>query len=215
MSVPDLAAGDLGAWAAVAASYLVGAIPSGLVLVRLIKGVDVRSVGSGNIGATNAARAGGRGMGLLVFVCDLAKGWVAPAVLAAQLGRAGDVRLAVLCGVAAVLGHCFPVYLGFKGGKGVATACGAMLAFDWRIVLAGGAVWIATVAATRYVGLASILMVAAFPAAAWWLGGEARAELALGAGLLAVLILMRHRSNISRMLSGTEPKMGARRGERA
>lgn len=201
-----------GAWAAIALSYLVGSIPFGLVLVRLVMGIDIRSVGSGNIGATNAARAGGRALGLTVFLCDFAKGWLAPAVLARELGRAGDDRLAVACGAAAVLGHCFPLYLRFRGGKGVATGCGALVALDPRIFLAGGAVWIATAAATRYAGLASILMGVAFPVAAWWLAGEKRPELVWGAGLLTVLILLRHRSNISRMLAGTEPRMGAKRG---
>jgi glycerol-3-phosphate acyltransferase PlsY len=201
-----------GAWVAIALAYLVGSIPFGLVLVRLVKGIDIRSVGSGNIGATNAARAGGRGLGLAVFLCDFAKGWLAPAVLAAQLGRPGDDRLAVACGAAAVLGHCFPVYLRFQGGKGVATGCGALVALDWRIFLAGGAVWMATAAATRFAGLASILMGVAFPVAAWWLAGDERPELTWGAGLLTVLILLRHRSNISRMLAGTEPRMGAKRG---
>lgn len=204
-----------GSWAAIALSYLVGSIPFGLVLVRLVVGVDIRDVGSGNIGATNASRAGGRGLGLAVFACDLAKGWVAPVVFAAQLGRAGDDRLAVACGAAAVLGHCFPLYLRFRGGKGVATGCGALVALDYRVFLAGGAVWLATAAVTRYAGLSSILMGATFPLAAWWLAGETRPELAVGAGLLTVLILVRHRSNITRMLAGTEPKMGARRGSGA
>lgn len=209
MSVPNLADA---AWAAVLVSYLVGAIPFGLVLVRLVKGIDIRSVGSGNIGATNAARAGGRGLGIAVFLCDLGKGWVAPEVFAPALGRPGDDLVAVLCGAAAVLGHCFPLWLGFRGGKGVATGCGALVALDARIFLVGGAVWLVTVGLTRFVGLASILMGVAFPVAAWALVGEARPELVWGAGLLTVLILLRHRSNISRMLSGTEPKMGAKRG---
>jgi len=200
-------------WVAVAVSYLVGAIPFGLVLVRLFKGIDIRSVGSGNIGATNAARAGGRGLGALVFLCDLGKGWVAPAVFAPWLATAGDDVAAVACGAAAVLGHCFPVWLRFRGGKGVATGCGALVALEPLIFLAGGAVWLATVAATRYVGLASILMGVAFPVAAWFLVGEARPALVWGAALLTVLILARHRSNISRMRAGTEPKMGAKRRE--
>jgi glycerol-3-phosphate acyltransferase PlsY len=209
MPVPTHAAAS---WAAVAVSYLVGAIPFGLVLVRLFKGIDIRSVGSGNIGATNAARAGGRGLGALVFLCDLGKGWVAPAVFASRLGEPGDDLTAVVCGAAAVLGHCFPVWLRFRGGKGVATGCGALVALEPRIFLAGGAVWLATAAATRYAGLASILMGAAFPLAAWFLVGDTRPELVWGSALLTVLILLRHRSNISRMLSGTEPKMGAGRG---
>jgi glycerol-3-phosphate acyltransferase PlsY len=114
-----------------------------------------------------------------------------------------------------VLGHCFPLYLSFRGGKGVATGCGALVALELRVFLAGGAVWLVTAAVTRYAGLSSIAMGAAFPLAAWWFVGDRRPEIVLGAGLLTVLILLRHRSNISRMLAGTEPKMGAKRGSDA
>jgi glycerol-3-phosphate acyltransferase PlsY len=205
---------------AIACAYLLGAVPFGLVLVRLALGIDVRSVGSGNIGATNAMRAGGRWLGLAVFVLDFLKGWLSAAGLAVWIGAAEGRELDVLrvaCGAAAVLGHCFPIYLRFKGGKGVATACGAVVALEPLVFLWGGATWIAVVALTRFAGLASILMVAAFVAAAWILSGEERPELALGAGLLLALILYRHRSNISRMLAGTEPRLfsgskGARPG---
>ena len=196
--------------AAMVCAYLLGAIPFGLVLVRLAKGIDVRSVGSGNIGATNAMRAGGRGLGLAVFVLDFLKGWVAASFVPLWIGAAGGSEfeaLRVACGVAAVLGHCFPVYLRFKGGKGVATACGALVALEPVVFLWGGAAWIATVALTRYVGLASVVMLAACAAAAWFLRGGERPELALGAALLFALILVRHRSNISRMLAGTEPRL--------
>jgi acyl phosphate:glycerol-3-phosphate acyltransferase len=198
---------------AIVASYLLGSVPFGLVFVRLVKGIDIRTVGSGNIGATNAARAGGRTLGVLVFLCDLLKGWVAPAIFATRLapwtiGEPGDLT-AVACGAAAVLGHCFPIYLRFKGGKGVATGCGALIALDPQTFVWGAAVWIATVALTRYAGLASILMGCTFPVAAWLLFGPSRPELTLGALLLTVLILVRHRSNIARMLAGTEPRMFA------
>jgi glycerol-3-phosphate acyltransferase PlsY len=205
------APGDL---AALAVSYLLGAVPFGLVLIRLVKGVDIRSVGSGNIGATNAMRAGGRPLGLLVFALDCLKGWTAVVWLAPWLGAAGADGLDALrvgCGAAAVLGHCFPVYLRFRGGKGVATACGALVGLDWRVFLLGGAAWLVTVGLTRYVGLASMVMGAAFVAAAWALGGGERPELVVGAALLFVLILARHRSNISRMLAGTEPRLATRR----
>jgi glycerol-3-phosphate acyltransferase PlsY len=195
---------------AIACAYLVGAIPFGLLLVRLTKGIDVRSVGSGNIGATNAMRAGGRGLGLVVFALDFLKGWTAAAFVPLWVGSAGGSELDVLrvaCGVAAVVGHCFPIYLRFKGGKGVATTCGAVVALDPVVFLWGGAAWIAVVALTRFVGLASMAMVATFLAAAWILRGGQRPELALGAGLLLALILYRHRSNISRMLAGTEPRL--------
>ncbi|HVS10613.1 MAG TPA: glycerol-3-phosphate 1-O-acyltransferase PlsY [Planctomycetota bacterium] len=198
--------------AAILASYLVGAVPFGLLLVRASRGVDLRQVGSGNIGATNAMRAAGKPVGLAVFALDFLKGLV-PVLLAAPAAGGGlsPRELQVACGTAAVVGHCFPVYLRFRGGKGVATGCGALLAIDWRIFLAGGAVWLATLAATRFTGLASMLMGLAFVAAAWVLWRERAPEVVAGAGLLALLILVRHRKNIARMLAGTEPKAFARR----
>jgi len=192
---------------ALLASYALGAVPFGLVLVRLATGQDLRRVGSGNIGATNAMRAAGKPVGLAAFALDLAKGWVAVrwfAPLAASAGP-GPAWVAVLCGAAAVLGHCFPVYLGFRGGKGVATACGALVGLDWRLFLVGGAVWLLVLLVTRYVGLASILMGISFPLAAWALLGPAHPTV-WGAGLLTLLILIRHRSNMARMIAGTEPK---------
>jgi glycerol-3-phosphate acyltransferase PlsY len=194
---------------AIALSYLLGATPWGLVLVRVFKGVDVRQVGSGNIGATNAMRAGGRGLGLAVFVLDFAKGWVAVEWISKL--APDSVWVPVACGAAAVLGHCFPVWLGFKGGKGVSTLCGVVVASDWRVFLCGGVVWLIVVAATRYVGLASFAMCLALPIAAWWLLRDAGFWLTVGLAALALLILTRHRSNMARMLAGTEPKIGEKR----
>jgi glycerol-3-phosphate acyltransferase PlsY len=194
---------------ALALSYLLGSTPWGLVLVRVFKGVDVRKVGSGNIGATNAMRAGGRGLGLAVFVLDFAKGWVAVYWISKLAPDSAWIQIA--CGAAAVLGHCFPVWLGFKGGKGVSTLCGAVVASDWRVFLCGGVVWLLVVAATRYVGLASFAMCLALPIAAWWLLRDAGFWLTVGLAALALLILTRHRSNMARMLAGTEPKIGHKR----
>ena len=194
---------ELPSIAAVALAYLLGSIPWGLVLVRLFVGIDVRSVGSGNIGATNSARAGGKKLGLAVFVLDLAKGFAAVEWIA-RLGEP-SAWLSVACAGAVVLGHCFPVWLRFKGGKGVASLCGATLALDPWLFLAGGATWLVVAAATRYVGLASLAMCVAFAVAAWLRTGER--ELAYGLSALALLIVTRHRSNMSRMLSGTEPKL--------
>ncbi len=204
---------------AIIASYLLGSIPFGLLIVRWLKGVDVRQVGSGNIGATNAARAAGRGAGIAVFLLDGGKGALAAASMPA-LGRAlfgteptriGPEALAVACACAAVAGHCFSLFLGFRGGKGVATGCGALLALDPRLFLAGGLVWLATMLLTRWVSLASMAMGLAFPIAAWWLGGPARTPHTLGTALLAILILARHRSNIMRLVAGTEPKAFSKR----
>ena len=117
----------------------------------------------------------------------------------------GPAWAAVLAGAAAVVGHCFPIYLGFRGGKGVATGCGALLGLDWRLFAIGGAVWLAVLLISRYVGLASILMGVTFPVAAGFLFGPSHPAV-FGAGALLLLILIRHRSNMARMLAGTEPK---------
>jgi glycerol-3-phosphate acyltransferase PlsY len=183
-------------------------VPFGLLLTRALKGQDLRQLGSGNIGATNTMRALGRGWGLVSFALDCAKGWapvylIAPALVVA----AGDSQPGVMCGAAAVLGHCFPIYLRFKGGKGVATACGAIAAIDPFVVLSAGLVWVFTIGLTRYVGLASILMGIGFPVAAW-LRPSNDTPLLVGCTLLALLVLVRHRQNISRMLQGTEPRAG-------
>ncbi len=195
-------------------SYLLGAVPFGLLLVRVTKGVDVRTVGSGNIGATNAMRAAGRPLGIAVFALDCCKGLAAVLLFAPYLGS-GTARsvlvLPVACGLAAVIGHCFPVFLGFRGGKGVATACGVVAALDPLLFVAGGAVWLLTLYSVRYTGLASIAMALAFALAAWLRHGSEHPELALGVTLLGLLILARHRSNISRMLRGSEPKAFAGR----
>lgn len=191
-------------------SYLVGSIPFGLVLVRIVKGVDLRTHGSGNIGATNAMRAAGKPVGLAVFALDFLKGWVAPFVFAGLLAGAGTLTWgAMACGAASVLGHCFPLWLGFKGGKGVATGCGALVAIDPLIWVAGGAVWLVALGLSRMVSLASLAMGVAFPVAAWFVTHAVPPT--VGAALLALLILVRHRSNMARIMAGTEPKIGAKR----
>lgn len=203
--------GSIGPWALLVVAYLLGSVPFGLILARLVKGVDLRTIGSGNIGATNAVRAMGRRWGFAVFALDFAKGWapvfLAPHVIDCAPGERGTLQ--VLAGTAAVLGHCFPLYLRFRGGKGVATGCGAIVAMEPFVFVSGGLVWLVTRFSTGYAGLASILMGLTFPVAAWFLGGEERTELVVGGALLALLIVLRHRSNIQRMLAGTEPRAGA------
>ncbi len=190
---------SLGLPGRIVASYLLGAVPFGFVLCRVLKGVDLREVGSGNIGATNAMRVLGVPLGLLAFLLDTGKGF-APAF---WLG-AGDPTWQVACGAAAVLGHVFPIYLGFKGGKAVATGCGATLAIDPLIFVCVGVVWLVTLLATGYVSLASIAMGVAFPVAAWALGQPP--VVIAGTGGLTLLILVRHRSNMQRLLDGTETR---------
>ncbi len=197
-------------WIALVASYLLGAIPFGLVVARA-KGIDLRTFGSGNIGATNAMRALGKPLGYTVFALDVAKGAVPVLLFWRWLGTVESrvLGVQVACGAAAVVGHCFPIYLAFKGGKGVATAVGALTAIDPGVCAIGGAVWFATFFGLRYAGLASISMGLAFPVSAWLL--HRPDELVLACSALALLIVVRHRSNIARMLEGTEPKAGAKK----
>ncbi len=193
---------------ALVASYLLGAVPFGFLMAKTIKGIDLREVGSGNIGATNAMRAMGRPLGLTAFLLDWGKGFVA-AFWFANWGGAEDLlSVQVLCGALAVIGHCFPVYLRFKGGKGVATASGAIIAMDPVVFLVGGLVWLVTLFISRYVSIASILMGIAFPITAYLRWGQPGWSFVLGCAALATLILVRHRENISRLAVGTETKIG-------
>lgn len=195
---------------AVLASYLLGAVPFGLLMARLIKGVDLREVGSGNIGATNAMRVLGRPLGLVAFFLDFAKGLVPTTVFAGYAPELDEITpylAASLCGTAAVVGHCFPVYLGFKGGKGVATGMGAIVGVDWRVAVAAGVVWLVALVTTRFVSLASIAMGVAFPVAAAVFEPDAVAFI-VACALLTLLVIARHRPNIARIRAGTEPRIG-------
>ena len=157
---------------------------------------------------------------LLAFACDFGKGWVpsfwiAPFVAGGNSGagtESDSFLLAVLCGGAAVCGHVWPIYLRFRGGKGVATGCGSLLAIDPVIFLGGGVVWLITLALTRFVGLASVLMGVTFPLVAWWrLDAQPYdIEVVCGASALTLLVFLRHRANMRRMLAGTESKVGSR-----
>lgn len=204
-----------GEWLGLLASYLLGSVPFGFLMAKSLRGVDLRTVGSGNIGATNAMRVLGKPLGLVAFLLDFGKGLVPVLVFAPLCARSGAaaVDLGVLCGGAAVCGHVWPVFLRFRGGKGVATGCGALLGLDPLVVLVGTGVWLVTLVATRYAGLASMAMGVALPLAAWWraaTGGGVWSVVA-GASALTLLILVRHRSNMARMWAGTEPKIGAKR----
>jgi len=196
-------------------SYLLGALPIGFLLAKYLKGIDLRQVGSGNIGATNTMRALGRGWGLVAFLFDFGKGWLPVFVLAPLAASPeagwwlGEPILRLACGTAAVLGHCFPLYLRFRGGKGVATGCGAIVAVDPLVFLGGGVVWLVTLVLTRFVGLASIVMGVAFPVLAWLRRPDDKPFL-IGCLLLMLLIFLRHRNNIGRMLAGKEPRIGRR-----
>lgn len=193
---------------AAAASYILGALPFGLWVGKIAKGIDIRDFGSGNIGASNVLRTLGPGLGFLVFVLDTAKGLAA--ILVCR-GMGLDEWWVVACGLLSVLGHTFSVFTGFKGGKGVATSLGVIIGLDPIIAAVAFLLWIVLVAATRYISLASVLAAASVPVQMffWEARGVHSAYKSL-AVLAALLILVRHRSNIRRLLSGTEPRFGER-----
>lgn len=187
------------------AAYLLGAIPFGLLLAKL-KGVDLQKVGSGNIGATNVYRCVGKRWGIAAFVLDAIKGFV-PAFVFPMTVSSAPAWLGLACGVAAVAGHNWPVWLKFKGGKGVSTSAGMLLGIAPAAVGIGFAVFAITVLLTRYVSLGSILAAIAVPSA--FLAMD-RTENHLLAGALVVmglLTIFKHRANIRRLLAGTEPKI--------
>jgi glycerol-3-phosphate acyltransferase PlsY len=182
-------------------AYLLGSIPFGLILTRMAGLGDIRNVGSGNIGATNVLRTGRRGLAAGTLLLDGAKG-----ALAVQLiGLVVGARWEPLAAMAAVVGHCFPVWLGFKGGKGVATGLGVLLALDWRVGLAACLIWVVLAVITRLSSGAALcafalapVLAAAMSPAWWWVAPAA----------LATLVWWRHRANIARILAGTEPRIG-------
>jgi glycerol-3-phosphate acyltransferase PlsY len=198
-------------------SYLLGSIPFGYILVRVFQGVDVRSIGSGNIGATNVARSGGKALAIATLVLDAFKGWLPVfLVLTLQGIPASDPAqrntLAAVAALLAVIGHMFPVWLGFKGGKGVATGLGVFLALAPGAALIALVIFIAIVTLTRYVSLGSILAAAALPAALCWLERDSFPTPALLlSAAVALLVILRHHQNIGRLWAGTESRFGARK----
>jgi glycerol-3-phosphate acyltransferase PlsY len=192
-------------------AYLLGAIPFGLLIARA-RGVDIRKVGSGNIGATNVFRSVGKGWGLLTFALDALKGfvpaWLFPAAASHCWGLPRCPELQLVCGVAAIVGHNWPVYAGFRGGKGVATSAGAVLGIAPVGVLIGLASWAVFFALSRYVSLASILAAVTLAAAAWPLYRETGWVAPATLSALAALIVWRHRANIRRLRDGTEHRFG-------
>jgi glycerol-3-phosphate acyltransferase PlsY len=191
--------------AALGFGYLAGSIPFGLIITRLAGMEDIRAIGSGNIGATNVLRTGRKELAAATLVCDALKGTLA--VLVTR--HFGGPGLAIIAGFGAFTGHLFPVWLKFRGGKGVATFIGILLAFAWPIVLGYGAVWLAVAYLTRYSSLAALAACTATPLLLWAFGYREPAELF---ALLAVLVWVTHRVNIARLMAGTEGKIG-RRGQ--
>jgi acyl phosphate:glycerol-3-phosphate acyltransferase len=181
-------------------AYLLGSVPFGLILSRLGGYGDIRTIGSGNIGATNVLRTGNRGLAAATLVFDVAKGVIAVLMLAPW----GPVAAAVGA-IAAFLGHLFPVWLGFKGGKGVATACGVLLAYLWPVGLAALATWLVVAVVTRYSSLAAVVASLAAPIYAWFVSHEAMPVIVVV--ILAVLVLLRHTDNIGRLIRGEEGRI--------
>jgi glycerol-3-phosphate acyltransferase PlsY len=187
--------------------YLCGSIPFGVLITRFAGAPDVRSIGSGNIGATNVLRTGRKDLAAATLLGDMLKGTAPVAVANALFG--GDA--AIVAALGAFLGHLFPVWLGFKGGKGVATFIGLLLGFGaWTALVVFVVLWLAVATVTRYSSLAALIASAATPAVLWWSGNLPEAELFL---LLAVLLWIMHRANIARLVAGTESKIG-RKSER-
>ena len=185
-------------------AYLLGSIPFGLVLTKLAGAGDIRKVGSGNIGATNVLRTGHKGLAAATLLLDGGKG-----TAAALLGfRYGGPDMAVIAALFAVIGHVFPVWLKFKGGKGVATALGILLGLSWMAGLAACLTWLAVAALFRYSSLAALAAMAASPFYAWYLGAPQQGQMM---ALVFVLSLWTHRENISRLLKGEESKIGRKK----
>jgi len=195
-------------------SYLLGSIPFGYLLVRFVRKEDIRAKGSGNIGATNVVRSGAKGLGALTFLLDAIKGYVAVAVsgsLAAWLGLTAvpGMNAAALAAICAILGHIYTVWLGFKGGKGVATALGVFIALAPWAALAGLVVFVVTFALSRYVSLGSILAAVAFPVFAFVLPHAPRSTwLNAVIFIIPAIVLLKHHQNITRLAQGTEYRFG-------
>jgi len=198
----------------VVAAYLLGSIPSGYLLMRFVRKQDIRSLGSGNIGATNVLRSGAKGLGAATFLFDLLKGALA-VMLGARLATIGFPPLQVhsaeaLAAVCAVLGHMFPIWLGLRGGKGVATAFGVFVVLAPWAALGSLVVFIVVFALGRFVSLASILSAAAFPLLAWFLVPYSRTSIVFGVIVfVAALIIIKHAQNIQRLMAGTEYRFGS------
>lgn len=203
MILPVLTASLLG--------YLLGSIPFGMVLTRIAGYGDIRSIGSGNIGATNVLRTGSKKLAILTLLLDGAKG--ATAIFLISLLFPAPYFLLYITGFCALLGHMFPLWLKFKGGKGVATALGVLLVLSWPVGLAALATWLATAAFSRISSLAALVAVSLSPTFAFFLGNDQ--NLPLFCALTAMLIIVKHRSNIARLRRGEEPKIGQKKKEAA
>jgi len=186
---------------AIALGYLLGSIPFGLLITRLTGGGDIRAIGSGNIGATNVLRTGRKGLAALTLLGDALKGTAAVLLARYLWGQEG----ALLAGLFSFLGHLFPVWLGFKGGKGVSTYIGLLLAMAWPVALAFCAIWLLVAWATRYSSLSALVASAISPAILWAMGDLRAADLFF---LLTLFLWLMHRENIGRLIRGGESRIG-------
>lgn len=188
---------------ALAIGYLLGSIPFGILLTRLSGGPDLRSIGSGNIGATNVLRTGNKKLAALTLLGDMLKGTVAVLI---GFHALGGPQAALAAGLGAFLGHLFPVWIGFKGGKGVATYLGILIGLAWPIALAFAAIWLIVAKLSKYSSLSALTASLAAPILLWFAIGNRQAALLMAA--LTVLLWFMHRTNIARLLSGSEGKIG-------
>ncbi len=186
---------------ALAIGYLLGSIPFGLLLTRVTGGPDIRGIGSGNIGATNVLRTGRKGLAAATLLFDMLKGTAAVLLTRHVLGA----EAAYVAGFGAFLGHLFPIWLGFKGGKGVATFIGVLLGFSWIAVVIFCAIWIVIAVVTRYSSLSGLIACAITPGLLWWLKMP---EAGLLFCVMALLVFVMHRANIARLIAGTETRIG-------
>lgn len=190
--------------AAALLGYLLGSIPSGLVLSRIAGHGDIRQIGSGNIGATNVLRTGSKVLAALTLLLDVGKGAVAVAI-----AQSWSPRAALVAGLCAILGHMFPVWLGFRGGKGVATALGVLIALAWPVALVAAAIWLTVAFLSRYSSLAALIACVVSAAVAPFLADRAAAMLI---AVIALLIILRHHANIRRLIAGRESQLSFRKG---
>ena len=202
--IPALTSTPLALIVTAALAYLVGSIPFGLLLARAMGLGNLREIGSGNIGATNVLRTGSKKAAALTLLLDAVKGAVHLLIARNLLGE----DAAQVAGLAAFLGHLFPVWIGFRGGKGVATFLGVVLALAWPVGVAACMTWLVVAYATRYSSLSALVAAALSPVWAWMLGYQQTVGLIL---LLVVLIFLRHHENISRLIAGTESRIGAKK----
>jgi glycerol-3-phosphate acyltransferase PlsY len=187
--------------AALLLGYLFGSIPFGLLLTKLAGTADLRSIGSGNIGATNVLRTGHKGLAAATLICDMLKGTAAVVIS----GYFGGPNAAMLAALGAFLGHLFPVWLNFKGGKGVAVYIGVLIGLFWPAAVVFAALWIATAATSRYSSLSALVASFVTPLFLWWFGHPALASLF---AVLTMLLFYMHRENIKRLQAGTEGRIG-------